>query len=577
MNKINSRITFVVLTALLVGGFPNFMIQEADAAVNGVTISEPLAGTSFGASFSIDYTVTEGTGNTASAGSITFTRTGGTADASSHVYTMTIPGDTSTGAHTITRTTLEADGGFATLVDGSEYTIDISITDGGSFTDQELVVTADFTTPTFTAAKTASNQITLTWSENIISTANAATANNPFVLAGTSLTVSSTSDISSETSTQVLTLSGDISDGAAITISYDTDVSNGDLLDRATTDPNAVPDINNVSVTGIPGVLVPRNNGSGCDDCEAPTLGINSKSKRIIENGFTYNGNSVDAERFFTPYPLITANVGKQNTAVFKIYEDKGPENIKHFSFAFGLDKGEYIGESKAMIELDIDHEGTETVTVTDPENTLDNIKVSTNITNCNEDDSDTQCLIVTIEHRFRAPLDFNIVGTDVWDMKRNAWQNYFNHGIQVTGESLNPPKEHDGIYQGQFYHLTETSKTSAVDEKGDSWSFQYGVWNKDFIPNKKSSDKITMHGYDRGTYGFDMYKYGQHLLAEITLNEICPNCNDTSFDKINNIFAYDYPIVQNSLDDPNIKSKIIFESEKAQKIINAIVNPYQE
>ena len=30
-------------------------------------------------------------------------------------------------------------------------------------------------------------------------------------------------------------------------------------------------------------------------------------------------------------------------------------------------------------------------------------------------------------------------MGTDVWDVERNAWQNYFNHGIRVTGESLNP------------------------------------------------------------------------------------------------------------------------------------------
>ena len=35
MNKLSTRVTFVVLTALLVGGFPNFMVQEA-FAVNPV-------------------------------------------------------------------------------------------------------------------------------------------------------------------------------------------------------------------------------------------------------------------------------------------------------------------------------------------------------------------------------------------------------------------------------------------------------------------------------------------------------------------------------------------------------------
>ncbi|MCV0367791.1 MAG: hypothetical protein K5798_11095, partial [Nitrosopumilus sp.] len=247
----NQRKTVVCSLILLSITMIPYITQDSFAAVTSVSITEPIASTSFGAGFSIDYTIADDGANTATAGTITFTRTGGTADSGTHVYTMAA-GDFTTGAHTISRTTLEADGGFDALVDGAEYTIDISITEtGGPFTDQELVVTADFTTPTFTAVKTASNQITITWSENIISTANSATANNPFVLGGTTLTVLSTSDISTATSTQILTLSGNIADGDVITVSYDTDASNGDLLDTANTDPNAVPDINTVSLSGI--------------------------------------------------------------------------------------------------------------------------------------------------------------------------------------------------------------------------------------------------------------------------------------------------------------------------------------
>jgi len=74
-----------------------------------------------------------------------------------------------------------------------------------------------------------------------------------------------------------------------------------------------------------------RSNGSGCDgDCQAPTLGIDSKYNRIVTDGFTYNGKSTDVERFYTPYPLITVDVGKQNKAVFKIYENQGPQNVRH-------------------------------------------------------------------------------------------------------------------------------------------------------------------------------------------------------------------------------------------------------
>lgn len=336
----------------------------------------------------------------------------------------------------------------------------------------------------------------------------------------------------------------------------------------------------NVALTGDFGVVATAaassNNGggSGCDgDCEEPTLGVDSVGKRHVTNGFTYNGNSVDVERFFTPYPLITANVGQTNKAEFKIYENQGPENIKHFSFAFGLGKDQIISESKAMIELDIDHEGTETVTVTDPENALENVKVETSIVSCS-DNSFTECLGVTIYHKFRAPLDFNIVATDIWDFKRSSWQNYYNHGIEVVGKSLNPSNEYDGISAGQIYRLTETSKTTAIDEFGNSWSLKYDVWAMDYIPNEKIIDGIAMNGYTRENSQFDIYKYGQYLLAENKLGEMCSECSDEAYAEINDIFAYDYPIAINSLDNPEIQKKMIVESEKAQGILSHMFDP---
>ena len=93
--------------------------------------------------------------------------------------------------------------------------------------------------------------------------------------------------------------------------------------------------------------------GSGCTNCESPTLGMDDRGKRLVDNGFTYNGNSIDVERYFTPYPLVTVNVGKQNVAEFKIYDDKGPDSVSHFELAFGLANGESIGKSKAVINWD--------------------------------------------------------------------------------------------------------------------------------------------------------------------------------------------------------------------------------
>lgn len=349
-----------------------------------------------------------------------------------------------------------------------------------------------------------------------------------------------------------------------------TDGSHTSSISRVFTvfDPAAV----NANMSVIAPVSEGEDNPGGCNNCQSPTLGIDSKLMRVVDNGFTYNGKSVDAERFFTPYPLITVNVGEPNIAEFRIYEDIGPQNIKHFSFAFGLDKGEIISNSKAKIELDIDQDGIETVIVTDPENALEDVNVSTRVETCNDDGKDNDCLIVTINHTFREPLGFNIVGTDVWDMERNAWQNYFNHGIEVTGESLNAPKEYDGVNRGQMYHLTETSKTTAIDEFGDLWSLQYNTWNKDYVSHERVQDLPTSV-MTRSHSEFAGYKDAVTANAIIELLEVCPTCLE-SYADFDDSFAYQYPETQSKMNNPEIQEIMNSENSKAKNIMADILDP---
>ena len=179
--------------------------------------------------------------------------------------------------------------------------------------------------------------------------------------------------------------------------------------------------------------------GSQCDDCTPPTLGRNEGGDLVVAGGFTYNGREVNVETFFTAYPRIETQVGSPNVAVVKIYENGGPDNIRHASLAFGLRSGEVISESTAAIEWDRDHAGAESVTLFDPYNAIDgaSLGVDASETECAAGSS-LQCLRLEFRHTFRAPLEYDIVGTNVWDADRNAWQNYFNHGIHIEGESLN-------------------------------------------------------------------------------------------------------------------------------------------
>ena len=278
-----------------------------------------------------------------------------------------------------------------------------------------------------------------------------------------------------------------------------------------------------VTLTGDFGLFIAavlNNGGGGCSgDCIEPTLGVNNEGKRLVDGGFTYNGNPIDVELFFTPYPLVTVQTGKENTAEFKIYDNYGPDNISHFELAFGLARGESIGTSKVVINWDKSFDGIETVTLDDPENVLENIKVITFEGSCSDGQSQ-KCLVIQVVHTFRAPLDFNILGTNVWDMRRNAWQNYYNHGIEIVGESLNPPKEYDGINKGHIYHLTETGKNTAVDEFGNAWTLNK-TWIKNYIKNERSQDTGDMKNRNHSSFGTWKQMQGDYAIKYFDSSKI--------------------------------------------------------
>jgi hypothetical protein len=259
--------------------------------------------------------------------------------------------------------------------------------------------------------------------------------------------------------------------------------------------------------------------GGGCrGDCTPPTLGLDQNARRVITGGFSYNGNAVDVEHFYTPYPLIEAKVGQKNTATFKIYENEGPDNIAHFELAFGLAQGQILADSRASISWDRTFDGMETVTLNDPKNALEDVSVKSGIAAC--DGGTIPCLTLEVTHTFREPLEFDIVATNVWDSSRNSWQNYYNHGIHVKGESLNPPDTYTGINRGHTYHLTETGKNTAVDESGNTWSFEYDTWNMDYTPAPRPQDG-DWQVLTRYHSGFEEYKKEQTVIAQKTLGGI--------------------------------------------------------
>lgn len=349
-----------------------------------------------------------------------------------------------------TTATLTFSGGSAV---GTDATGDIdiaAIADGGSgntFAGATNQVLADAQPPTvLSAATTSSTTIALTMSETMVENAN-----NPgdFVVSGVASTPTVGSFVTAGSTITLTLTGGSIVDTDVITVAY-TGTAANDLEDAAGND---LEDFAGQAVTNnVAAPPTPKKGGGGCSgDCTNPTLGVNDQGRRLVDNGFSYNGNPVDVEHFFTPYPLITVDVGVPNLAEFKIYDNSGADKVWHFELAFGLGNGESIDKNQAMIIWDKTWDGIETTELDDPDNVLDKVRVTTSEVLCQED-SNQMCLLVEVYHIFRAPLEFNILGTNVWDAKRNAMQNYYNHGIEVEGKSMNPSltKEIPGTYKNE-------------------------------------------------------------------------------------------------------------------------------
>ncbi|MHA7646856.1 hypothetical protein [Nitrosopumilus sp. S4] len=334
--------------------------------------------------------------------------------------------------------------------------------------------------------------------------------------------------------------------------------------------------------------------GSCGGDCTPPTLGIDKNNKRVVSDGFAFNDNFSDVDLYYTLYPLITAYVGEENSISLRLFENSGPDNIAHVGLAFGLGEGESFNDSEAIINWDRSFDGTEKISLIDPYNVLDNVRVESQNVDCEL--IDNVCFDIVFYFTFRAPLEFNMVSTNIWDHDRNAWQNYFNHGFQVIGDSLNDPMKYTGIYKGKIFSLTETGKNKSVDQNGNTWTFDKGIWERDYVAMKKTdpelvnSEKIwaikhTMKDnylndiseitlLKRDLVHFVIAKDYEILLAESMLEEMCPKCTDDPFEEIDDIFYYDLPVPTERITS-SLNSTMTFESQKASESLQKMFSLY--
>lgn len=237
---------------------------------------------------------------------------------------------------------------------------------------------------------------------------------------------------------------------------------------------------NTVHAQYVAPVITPteKKSSSGCSDCIPPTLGLDQNFNRVVDNGFTFADQSVQVVSWHTPFPLINSTVGQVNYAQFKIYENLGIANLQMAQYGIGAQYyGQPLNYLEALIEIPLLSNGTSNylgvgeINVISEDNLIEAVTATAHVGACQEN-SVTSCGIINLYYTYREAPVYPMVVVNVMDKNRNSQSFFFNDGVNVTGDSLNPSKTE--MINAKFY--TEIDKVS-------------NVWESDGIEYKRTSD----------------------------------------------------------------------------------------
>jgi len=166
---------------------------------------------------------------------------------------------------------------------------------------------------------------------------------------------------------------------------------------------------------------------------QQPSIGVTESGKRVVDGGLTVNGQTVDADFYFTPFPLIQSDIGEPIDFVFKIWDDR-LDNIATLQVQLGKGK---VGESFSM-----DSTATYKRDKMTHEVTITHDPMFTNV--IMEQLADQPCKVggndCTVIHVSLTPTEAIVgdvvFGVNIWDEARNANTSFFNEGLQIGTEA---------------------------------------------------------------------------------------------------------------------------------------------
>ena len=194
-----------------------------------------------------------------------------------------------------------------------------------------------------------------------------------------------------------------------------------------------------------------ENNGGGDSDHKwrtMPTFGMDHTilGKQMVENGLIVNEKQITiTDNFHTKYPMQELETGVLHTLTATAFSERG---LKVVEFMFGIPEVGKHYEAEATIEVWLDH--TDPVIVINQKDNLirDDVVVLKRDAKCNQQDP-TMCESIMISITFNESPLTTVFAIQAIDLVGRNIITTLNHGIDVTGESLNPPKT-DYMAQGK-------------------------------------------------------------------------------------------------------------------------------
>lgn len=207
--------------------------------------------------------------------------------------------------------------------------------------------------------------------------------------------------------------------------------------------------------------------GGGCSgDCTPPTFYKNKSNRLIVENGFSFNGNSTDVVDYHVPWDLITVDTNYPYIFSMKAYENLGPANFKWIQIGFGVPEiGSPLNDAEVLLEVQMHGDTIRDSNVIDNDNLVEFSDMIVQFVPCGYVDSD--CLEFSGLIVFREELRNNVIAINAVDNSRNSATHYINDGIIVQGTSMNPPKQQQIPSEIKYNGLQTIQR---IDKINDIW-----------------------------------------------------------------------------------------------------------